>query len=82
MSLTGCNPEAGSEISGNSSQIAYQWDRSAVGADIECKLDDDMLSYFAQASFDIFMGYSGPGSASITGEEIYRANVMSPGACY
>ena len=47
MSLSGGNPEGGSKISGNLAQIAYQQERSAVGADIGCGLDDDMPSYFA-----------------------------------
>ena len=47
MSLSGGNPEGGSKTSGNSAQIAYQRKRSAVGADIECRLDEDIPSYFA-----------------------------------
>ena len=56
MSLSGDNPEGGSKISENSVQIAYQRERSAVGADVGYGLDDNMPSYFAQASFGICMG--------------------------
>ena len=47
MSLSGGNPEGGSKTLGRSSRIAYQWDRLAVGADIECRMDYNMPSYFA-----------------------------------
>ena len=47
MFPSGGNLEGGSKTSRNLSQIAYQWDGPAVGADIECILDDYMLSYFA-----------------------------------
>ena len=56
MSLSIGNPEGGSKTSGNSGQIAYQRGRSAVGADIECRLDNNMPSYNIQASFVICMG--------------------------
>ena len=56
MSLSEGNPVGGSKTPGNSAQIAYQCERSAVGAGIECRLDDDMPSYFAQASFGVCMG--------------------------
>ena len=55
MSRSGGNPEGGSKISRNSAQIAYQRERSAVGADIGCGLDDYMLCYFVQASFGVCM---------------------------
>ena len=51
MSLSGSNPKGGSKISGDSLQIAYQWEESIAGADIECRLEDNILSYFAQAGF-------------------------------
>ena len=54
--LSGGNPEGGSKTSGNSAQITYQRGRSVVVADIECRLDDDIPSYFAKASFGICMG--------------------------
>ena len=63
MSLSGGNPEGGLKISGNSVQIAYQGERSAVGADVGCRLNDNMPSYFTQASFGICIGRSGLGSA-------------------
>ena len=44
MSLSGDNPEGGSNASRNPSQIAYQWDESVVGIDIECRLDDKIPS--------------------------------------
>ena len=56
MSRTGGNPEGSSKILGNSAQIAYQQERSAVGADVGCRVDDNMPSYFAQASFSVCMG--------------------------
>ena len=56
MYFLGGNPEGGSKTSGNSVQIVYQQKKSAVGADMGCRLDDDMQSYFAQDSFDICMG--------------------------
>ena len=42
MSLSGSNPEGGLKTPGNSAQIAYQLERSAIDTDIECKLDDNM----------------------------------------
>ena len=81
MSLSGGNPEGGSKTSGNSAQIAYQWERSVVGADMGGRLDDDMPSCFVQASYDICMVWSGPGSASLTCRKICTVNVMAPGAC-
>ena len=81
MSLPGGSPEGGSETSGNLPQIANQRKRLAVGADMECKLDDDMPSYFAQSNFGLCIGRSVPGSVSLTCGEIYTANVMAPGAC-
>ena len=56
MSLSGSNPEGNSKTPGNSALIAYQQKRSAVGANIECRLDDDMPSYFAQATLNVFVG--------------------------
>ena len=56
MPLSGDNPEGGSKISGNSAKKANQRKRSAIGADIGYLMDDDMPSYFAQASFSISMG--------------------------
>ena len=35
--------------------MAYQWDVLAKGAEIECALDNDMPTYFAQVSFSISM---------------------------
>ena len=56
MSLSGGNLEGSSKTSGNLAQIAYQRERSVVGADIGCGLDDNMLSYFTQVSFGVCMG--------------------------
>ena len=53
MALPGGNPERGSKTSGNSAQIAYQRERSVVGADLGCRLDNNMPSYFVQASFGV-----------------------------
>ena len=50
-----------------------------VGADIECKLDGNMLNCFIKASFGMCIGWSGPGSASLICGEIYTANVIAPG---
>ena len=36
--------------------MAYQPDESVVGADINFRLEDNILSYFIQASFSIFLG--------------------------
>ena len=56
MYLSSGNPKGGSKTLGNSSQIAYQWYESAVVVDIEYRLDDNMPSYFAQASYGVCMG--------------------------
>ena len=56
MTVLGSYPEDGSKTSGNSSQIAYQQERSAIDADIKYILDNDMPSYFLQASFGICVG--------------------------
>ena len=53
MSLLGGKPESGSKTLANSSKIAYQRDKSAVGADMEFKLDYGMPSYCLKASFGI-----------------------------
>ena len=45
VSPSGGYPKGGLKTLGNSTQIAYQRERSAVGADIEYRLDDNMLSY-------------------------------------
>ena len=55
MSLLGGNPERGSKTSGSLAQIAYQQERSKVGADIECGLENNIPIYFAQASFGVYM---------------------------
>ena len=79
MSLSGGKPEHGLKVSGNSLQMAYQWDESAVGTDIECKLDDDMPSYFAQSSFFLCILWSGPGSTLFTCREMLAENVVALG---
>ena len=66
MSFLCGNPEGCSKTSENSAQIAYQRKISVVSSDIECRMDDKMPSYFTQASFGIWMGWSNPGSASLT----------------
>ena len=56
MSLSGNIPEGGSKTLGKSLQIAYQWDGSAVGTDIEYRMKYNILYYFIQASFGICIG--------------------------
>ena len=50
------NPEGGSKTSQIHKKIPYQWDGSAVGADIEYRPEDYMPNYFAPASFVMYMG--------------------------
>ena len=54
--IFGDNTKGGSKILGNLLQIACQWDESVVGINIRYSLDNGMASYFAQASFGIYMG--------------------------
>ena len=79
MSLSGGNPKGGSKTLGNSLQMAYQRDESTVGADKQCRLDNNIPIYFIQAGFGMCMGQSGPGSTSLTCREIQTKNGMAPG---
>ena len=46
MSLLVGYPEGGAKISGNSAKTAYQLERSAIGANMECRLKVNSPSYF------------------------------------
>ena len=80
MSLLGGNPKGGAMILENSSQMAYKYCELAVGADIKYRLNDDMLSYFEQASLSIYLGWSGLSSTPLIYGEICTANIIEPGA--
>ena len=61
--------------------MAYQWDKSAVGADMVCKLDNYMPNYFEQVSFYACLGWLGPSSATLVCGEICTANVIAERPC-
>ena len=81
MSFLGGSPKGGLKISGNLSQIAYQCNKTAVGVDTGCRMNDNMPKYFMQASFDACMGWLGPDSNSIICGEMRTAYVIAPGVC-
>ena len=56
MLFSGGNLKVGSKTSENSSQMAYQYNDSAIGIHIECILDDYMPSFFAAPSFGTCVG--------------------------
>ena len=80
MSVLGSNPWGIAKTLEKSVQIAYKWDESIVDADKECRVNNYMPRYFTQASFTIFIGWSGPDSALLTYREMYTAYIIVPGA--
>ena len=81
MSLLGGKPKGGSKILGNSLQIACQWDKSAIGAYIDCMIDGNIPRYFSKASFGECMRLLGLDFTILICGDMSTANMVAVGAC-